>query len=78
MSWYETYLGLTPGKLARFDYFSKISVLLDKFRTLKLKLSLGLGAWILLPSSSVIFWNQQQTIALRITPERALLQLEPR
>jgi hypothetical protein len=31
---------LDPGKLARFEYFSKISVLLDKFRALNLKISL--------------------------------------
>ena len=31
---------LRPGKLARFEYFSKISVSLDKFRALNLKVSL--------------------------------------
>jgi len=31
---------LRPGKLARFEYLSKISVLLDKFGALNLKVSL--------------------------------------
>jgi len=33
-------LSLHPGELARFKYFSKISVLLDKFGALNLKISL--------------------------------------
>ena len=33
-------ISLRPWKLARFEYFSKISVLLDKFGALNLKVSL--------------------------------------